>query len=99
MSMMQAGQTEITIFARLLDHDGDRLSEELARYILELGFNEEDKVRMHDLAIRNQADALSPADREELLAFGKAGDLLSILKSRARRALGLKSKSGIDLRG
>ena len=29
---------------------------------------------MHDLAVRNQDDALTPAEKEEMHAFGKAGD-------------------------
>jgi hypothetical protein len=37
--------------------------------------------------VRNQDDALSPAEKEELFAYAKAGTLLSILKSRARRVL------------
>lgn len=45
---------------------------------------------MHDLAVRNQEDALSAAEKEELLALVKAGDLLAILKSKARRTLGIK---------
>jgi hypothetical protein len=62
----------------------------MARHILGLGFSERDKARMHDLAVRNQEEALSPAEKEELFAFGKAGDLLAILKSKARRTLGIK---------
>jgi hypothetical protein len=62
----------------------------MARYLLNLGFGDEDKARMHDLAVRNQDDALSPAEKEELFAYAKAGTLLSILKSRARRALRLR---------
>jgi hypothetical protein len=45
---------------------------------------------MHDLVVRNQGDALSPTEKEELFAFGKAGDLLAILKSKARRTLKIK---------
>jgi hypothetical protein len=99
MNKTHSGETEITIFARLLDNQSGRLSEDLARYLLQLGFSDSDKARMHDLAVRNQEDALSPAEREELLAFGKAGDLLSILKSRARRTLGLKLRPGPGSRG
>ena len=43
---------------------------------------------MHNLAVRNQDDALTPAEKAEMFAFGKAGDLLAILKSKARRTLG-----------
>jgi hypothetical protein len=42
---------------------------------------------MHDLAVRNQQGALSTTEKEELFAYAKAGTLLSILKSKARRAL------------
>ena len=45
---------------------------------------------MHDLAMRNQDDALTPAEKEEMFGFAKAPTLLSILKSQARRALGIK---------
>jgi hypothetical protein len=41
---------------------------------------------MHDLAVRNQNDELSAAEKEELFAYGKAGTVLSILKSKARRS-------------
>jgi hypothetical protein len=49
---------------------------------------------MHDLAVRNQDDALSPVEKGELHAFGKAGSLLAILKSRARRSLKASPKKG-----
>ena len=87
--------TEITILTRLLADQGGQLPEDLARYLLGLGFGEEDRSRMHDLAVRNQDDSLSTIEKEELLAFGKAGDLLAILKSKARRTLGMTSGSGI----
>jgi|SRR6185437_6707702 len=85
-------ENEVTILARILGNENGQLPQDLARYILNLGFSERDKARMHDLAVRNQDDALTPAEKEELFAFGKAGDLLSILKSKARRTLGIKLK-------
>lgn len=83
---------EITILARVLGNGHGRLPAPMARYLLNVGFTEEDKARMHDLALRNQEDALSPSEKEELLAYSKAGTLLSILKSKARRTLGVKLK-------
>jgi hypothetical protein len=82
--------TEVTILAGVLGNGDDKLPPAVARYVLTLGFSDRDKVRMHDLAVRNQAGGLSPAEREVLFAFAKAGTLLSILKSKARRALGIK---------
>ena len=87
-----ASQNEVTILARILGNDQNQLPADMARYILTLGFGKRDKARMHDLAVGNQDDALSPSDKEELVAYAKAGSLLSILKSKARRALGVKPK-------
>jgi hypothetical protein len=84
------GENEVTILARILSNENGQLPTDLARYILNLGFSERDKARMHDLAVRNQDDALSAAEKEELFAFAKAGTLLSILKSKARRTLGIE---------
>jgi len=86
-------ENEVTILARVLLNDRGELPHDLARYILNLGFSDRDKGRMHDLALRNQDDGLSAAERDELFAFVKAGDLLAILKSKARRTLGVELKT------
>ena len=46
--------SELAIFARLLKADDGDLSHELARYILSLGFEEQDQARMREPAERNQ---------------------------------------------
>jgi hypothetical protein len=89
-STTQDCENEVTILARVLGNEQGQIPLELARYLLNVSFSDRDKARMHELAVRNQDDALSPAEKEELSAFGKAGDLLAILKSRARRTLGIK---------
>lgn len=88
-----AAENEVTILARLLGNEGGELPKDVARYILDLDVSERDKARMHDLAVRNQDDALTPTEKQEMFAFGKATTLLSILKSKARRTLGIKLKS------
>lgn len=87
-----ASESEISILARVLGNGQGQLPPQIARYILKLGFSDRDKARMHDLAVRNQNDDLSPGEKEELFAFAKAGTLLSILKSRARRVLKIRAK-------
>jgi hypothetical protein len=89
---VESVENEVSILARALGNGREPLTPEMARYILDCGFSDEDKARMHDLAVRNQKDELSPAEKEELLAFGKAGDILAILKSKARRTLGITPK-------
>jgi hypothetical protein len=82
--------SEIAIFARLLKADDGNLSRGLARYILTLGFDDDDQARMRDLAERNQEDDLGADEREELQNYVKAGHLLALLHSKARRSLKTK---------
>jgi hypothetical protein len=89
---VRRGDNEATILARVFDDERGLLPPDLARSILNVEFSARDKARMHDLAVRNQADALSPEEKEELYAFAKAGTLLGILKSKARRTLKIKPK-------
>ena len=78
--------SEVEILGRLLG--GTRpMSASLARHFLRLGFDERDRARMHQLALKNQKGAISADERHELLAYTKAGCLLGILQSRARRFL------------
>jgi hypothetical protein len=79
--------SEIAIFGRLIKADETDLSRELARYILTLGFDRDDQRRMNDLAVGNQDGALSGAEKAELENFVKAGHLLALLHSKARRTL------------
>jgi len=83
-------ESEVTILARILCNEDGQLPDEIARYILDRKISARDQARMHDLMVRNQNDELTPAEKEEMFAFGKATTMLSILKSKARRALGIK---------
>lgn len=91
-----ATESEVSILARFLDNEDGGLPEEVARYILTLKLSDRDKARMNDLAARNQEDALTPAEKEEMFAYGKATSLVSILKARARQTLGVRLETGSD---
>ena len=88
-----ASENEVTILARILGNENGELPDDFARYLLAHEISERDKARMHELAVRNQNDELTPAEKEELYGFAKATTLLSILKSRARRTLGIKPQT------
>ncbi len=85
-------ESEVTILVRVLGNEQGLLPPAQARYVLKLGFSERDKARMHDLAEHNQVGTLSLAEQEELGGFAKAGCLLGILQSKARRSLKNNSK-------
>jgi hypothetical protein len=87
------GTSEVALFGRILDNGKGEMSRELARYILTLGFGEDDQARMKDLAERNQDGALSADEQAELQSFVTAGHLLALLHSRARKSLKKKQAS------
>jgi uncharacterized protein YnzC (UPF0291/DUF896 family) len=84
--------SEIAIFARLIKVDDGDLPRALARYILSIGFDDEDQARMHELAQKEQEGSLSAPEKEELQNYVKNGHLLALLQSKARRSLKMRKK-------
>lgn len=78
---------EMAIWRRVVDRRQATLSEDAAKALLRLDFAVPDRRRMNELAARNRAGQLSPAESQELDHFIHVGQLLGILQSRARRAL------------
>ena len=83
---------EIAIWTRLLRPDRDDLTPEAARFFLGLSFDEHDRNRMHELAVKNQDGELSSAEEAELRDYRRVGMQLDILRARAQ--LSLQSSSG-----
>jgi len=81
------GNSEAALFGRLFVNGKHGLTLEVARYILGLSFSEEDKARMRELAGKNREGTISPEELRELDDYVKVGDLVAILKSKARTAL------------
>ncbi len=63
------------------------LPRSIARAVLKLGFRDEDKARIHELAAKNQDGTISRAELAELDNYIEAGDLMALLQSKARRTL------------
>lgn len=80
-------RNEVTIFERLVDSGKEALSPAAARYILALEFRPEDRERMHELSRKAQEGELSADDEVEMDSYERVGHLLSIMKSKARKAL------------
>lgn len=84
--------SETELLLRLWDRQ--RLTPTLARHLLKLEFAEEDHARMHELAVKNQEDLISAAERQELDNYVRVGTLLSIVQSRARTTLKCRTRNG-----
>jgi hypothetical protein len=80
-------ESEATILARVLANGDAPIPRETARYIAGLDFSDRDKASMSELAARNRDGALSTIEKDELAAFDRAGTVLAILQSKARRSL------------
>jgi hypothetical protein len=81
------GESEVAIFVRMWERAPGGMTPGIARQILKLGFDDVDRNRIRDLLERNREEGLSPQEAKQLDSYVKAGDLLAILQSRARKLL------------
>ena len=82
--------TELTIWETIMrPHFGD-MSPEPARAILDLSIPETERARMKALLAKAKAGAISREESLDLDEYERAGNMLSVLKAKARRIL--KSK-------
>jgi hypothetical protein len=88
MNMLPAScATEAAIWSRLLRPGNRTLSLAAARSLLRLDFATEDQDRMHELAARARDGLLTAGEQEEIREYERAGNLLALMKSRARQRL------------
>lgn len=87
MQLTESPSTPAAIWTRLLRPDRNDMPPEAAHYFLQLAFDQQDLDRMHALAVKNQADDLTDAEREELGAYRQIGLELDLLRAKARRAV------------
>jgi hypothetical protein len=85
--MTTHAQQEVAIFSRLFQPENADLSAEAARSLLAVEFAPVDLDRMHDLASRAQAGVLTEDEQQEASSYAFVGNVLGILKSKARRSL------------
>lgn len=78
---------EAAILARVLQADEGALPVAAARAFLKLGFGQQDRNRMHELTVKNQADTLTKSERSELESYLRIGRLVDLLWAQARRSL------------
>jgi hypothetical protein len=87
MKKLAADVSENAILSRLIRAEDGDLAPVLAKYLLTLGFSEQDQDRMNDLTARNENGALSPDERTELTNYVRTSHLLALLQSKARKSL------------
>jgi hypothetical protein len=80
--------TEAAILRRVIKPHEQNLLATAARALLKLDFDDSDRRRMHELAMKNQDDSLSGDERADLQAYLHVGMVLDLLHSKATSVLG-----------
>src|SRR5947209_1641772 len=75
--------SEAAIWTRLIQPERDDLSADAARSILRIEFTEQDKQRMHELALKNQEGSLTESEQAEIDNYCHVGRLLDLMHSKA----------------
>lgn len=78
---------EAAILHRVIRPERADLSTEAARSLLKLDFDDQDRQRMHHLAVKAQDATLTGAEEAELESYRRVGRLLDLMHSKARRSL------------
>jgi hypothetical protein len=78
---------EAHIWARLIQAQKEDPSQEVARYLLSIGFEERDRERMQQLGDRSELGTLTDEERAEFDGYLHVGNLLAVIQSKARAAL------------
>jgi hypothetical protein len=87
MQRTESPNNEAAILSRVIRPDHDGLSPAAARAFLKLEFTADDRQRMHELAVKNQAGDLNAAERHELDDYLRVGRLLDLLAAKAHLSL------------
>ena len=83
------GSTEAAIIARMIHAEKADLPNDTAKAVLGLfSFDQADLDRMHVLAVKNQEDALTPAEKAELETYLRVSYFIDLMHAKARLSLG-----------
>jgi hypothetical protein len=80
-------RTEVAVLERMIRPGTPDIPAEAARFFLSLDFSESDQARIDELSERARLGTLSPLDRDDLTAYIRLGDFLSLIQSKSRRSL------------
>jgi hypothetical protein len=93
MQLNEQSNNEAAILSRVIQPNHNDLPAAAARALLKLEFTTDDRERMHELAVKNQAGKLTGTEQHELDGYLRVGRLLDLLAAKARLSL---KKRGYD---
>jgi hypothetical protein len=74
---------EAAIIARMVHPEKDDLPDDIARALLRLSLDQSDLDRLHELVVKNQDDALTPAEKTELESYLRISLLVDLMHAKA----------------
>jgi hypothetical protein len=82
------GNTEAAILSRMIHPEKADLPSDAAQVFLRLlKFDQADLARMHELTVKNQDDALIPAEKAELENYLRVSYFIDLMHAKARLSL------------
>ena len=81
------------ILARLIGLQEDNLPPTAAKALLKIRFHSSDLDRIHELVVKNQDGALTPAEKADLQSDLRVSSFLDLMCAKARRSLKRNSRS------
>jgi hypothetical protein len=79
--------SEAAIIARMIHPEKADLPDDAAQTLLRFKFDQTDLDRMHELAVKNQDDALTPAEKAELESYLRVSYFIDLMHAKARLSL------------
>jgi hypothetical protein len=92
--MVATTSAEADILSRLIRPENQNLSPEVARWILQLRFPDEDSARMNELASKARADSLTTEEEQQLHGYLFVGAMIDLMHSQARHFLNESKENG-----
>lgn len=81
------GSTEAAIIGRMIHPEKPDLPNDAAQALLRFRFDQTDLDRMHELTVKNQDDALTPAEKAELENYLRVSYFIDLMHVKARLSL------------
>lgn len=79
--------TEAAILTRAIHPEKDDLPDDAAQALLRFRIDQSDLDRMHELVVKNQDDALTPAEKVELQNYLRVSYFFDLMHAKARLSL------------
>jgi hypothetical protein len=89
------GNTEAAIITRMIHPETADLPDDAAQALLRLRFDQTDLDRMHELAVKNQDDALTTAEKAELESYLRVSYFIDLMHAKARLSLRASNSTSI----